>query len=466
MSADARLTQAQDEAADLRRQVATLKDTLETELERMRVEVDGQLSNAKQFLLCREAGSLARVERLESEIRSLTLAYEEAIDAEEVLGAEEAAALCSDRRTCTAVAQRSPSAARSEGYPPEAGRASGDDALVGAVRDAVDALLPRLDRVFDFYTAVPASDTELLRPAMHLPQFTTMIRDSALDRGRDARSPELLWMAVFRDLPPAGGHARVTRRPGSTLLAPPVFDDGSLSQSAVAKDDLFSRGRLRSIAKADFPRALCVVFRATAHCPPDGPTASGALRVFLAEVFLPAVEGSIRRRTAARTLPTSVDSSAACPSFAGVVAAYSCDAGVQAVMQQFTPHLRRCFRAAVRCPPAVRTEDARMSIDAFVESVRQQQLLPLISRAQLKDIFAACLPLDSQSTAAAAEGHRRPAKRAAPRTEPDSVSYSTFTTAAVFCLAEVIYGGVPTLRDQYPSPCSRVSKLLVRMFVL
>ncbi|GET91802.1 hypothetical protein, conserved [Leishmania tarentolae] len=152
--------------------------------------------------------------------------------------------------------------------------------------------------------------------------------------------------------------------------------------------------------------------------------------------------------------------------FADVVEAYSSDAGVQRVVQQFTPRLKRCFGHAVRCLPTCRTEDARMSIDAFVESVRQHHLLPLISREQLREIFVFCLTLDRERTSYSTGSGGLSTKQAAPLTDCNSITYFSFITVAVYCLAEVIYGGSASLREQYSSPCARTSKLLVKMFVL
>lgn len=512
MSTEARITQLQDEASDLRRQVTMLTEVLETELDRMRAEVQRQLNEAKQFLVTCKEDSVAHMDRLDSDKRTLTRACERAIRTGELQGAEETVDFSSEQLMCAAITRAANNSAGEGASPQSTGTskstypsvlstqcsaardAAGGDGFTA--RDAIRGLLPRVEQVFDFYAASHVTDTELLYPAMHLPQFTTMVRDAALDRRRRPLLPELLWMTALRDLPTASGRERTDRRHGSTLLLPRVSDGDSLFQPVTARRDLFVYERLRAITKAEFPHVLYVIFRAAVHNGHKGAAASEAFCAYLSEHFLPTVERCIRRRKAARTL--LIDGRAACfdasapsppagvpdplaasdfpktatgvcsslPPFADIVATYSRDAGVQRVAQQFTPRLKRCFRHAVRCLPTCRTEDARMSIDAFVESVRQQHLLPLISREQLRDIFVFCLTLDGGSAPSAAGSGGLSTKQAAPLTARDSITCFSFTTAAVYCLAEVIYGGSPSLREQYASPCARTSKLLVKMFVL
>ncbi|CAG9580628.1 conserved hypothetical protein [Leishmania major strain Friedlin] len=489
-----------------------LTEVLETELDRMRAVVQRQLNETKQFLVTCKEDSVAGMDRLDPGKRTLTQAGERAIRTEELQGAKETADFASEQLMCATATRAANNSAREGATPRSTGTAkttypsvlstqcsAARDAAGGdgfTARDAIQGLLPRVEQVFDFYAASHVTDAQLLYPAMHLPQFTTMVRDGALDRRRRPLLPELLWMTALRDLPSTGGRERTDRRHGSTLLLPRVFDGDSLFQPVTARRDLFVHERLQAITKAEFPRVLYVIFRVAVHNGHEGAAADEAFCAYLSERFLPTVERCIRRRKTARTL--LIDGKAACfdpsapspragvpntlaasdllrtatgvcsplPPFADIVAAYGSDAGVQRVVQQFTPRLKRCFRHVVRCPPTCRTEDARMSIDALVESARQHHLLPLISREQLRNIFLFCLTLDGDSAPGAAGSGGLSTKQAASLTARDSITCFSFVTAAVYCLAEVIYGGSPSLRQQYASPCARTSKLLVKMFVL
>ncbi|CAJ1034877.1 hypothetical protein Q4I30_006942 [Leishmania utingensis] len=477
----------------------------------MDAEVHHQLNEAKLLFVTREDYSVARMNRRKLVIRSLTGACEGAFRTEELLGAEETTDFASEQLICAA-ATRAVDPSASEGAAPRsidtakvtypsvlsAECSATRDAAGGDVfsaRDAIRDLLPRVEQVFDFYAASHVADAELLYPAIHLPQFTTMVRDSALDRGRRPLLPELLWMTVLRDLPFAGRRERTDRRHGSTLLLPRVFNDDSLFHPVATRRDLFVHERLRSITKTEFPRALYVVFRVAVHNGHESASVHKTFCTYLSQHFLPAVEHRIRRRKASRAFLVNAKAArfapsapsppakppdplaasdlpkaaaGVCPSpptLADIVATYSNDTEVQRALRQFTPQLKQCFRHAVRCLPTCRTEDARMSIDAFVECARQRQLLPLISREQLRDIFAFCLTLDGYSARGAAESGELVTKQAATLTIRDSITCLSFT-AAVYCLAEVIYGGAPLLREQYASPYARISKLLVKMFIL
>ena len=89
-----------------------------------------------------------------------------------------------------------------------------------------------------------------------------------------------------------------------------------------------------------------------------------------------------------------------------------------------------------------------MDIDGFVELARRHDLLPLISKPDLRAIF---------DTVAGMENLR------------GSVKAGTLSRAAVIMalchLADRIYGD-RLLVDKYPTPDSRVQKLLSKMFLL
>lgn len=495
MSCEARLTELEGEAAALRRQVSDLREILNVELERMRAEIQAQLNEAKQILLDRESESMRRVAQLEAEVAKLTRICEQAVRKEELLGRlsldhEIIDQHTADESKAPADRSREMSQQRCEGsseFPHEkvlsiqmsTAAELTEKPDTKSISSVVSDLKSRLDAVFEFYTAASAANAALLHPTMHLSHFTVMVRDAGLCSGRHPVPPELLWMAVVRSVPPASARAVPSRRTGTTLLHTRVYGDKSDAGGHARHKDVFARERLQYISREQFSEALYAVYCTTHSHSPTGeaPPTARDFRQFLVETFLPAVEQRIRRREVKTSAfefvkastrdhstsspmpeaPVAFAASSATagggssPAFAGAVVVYEADENCQKLVRQFSSHLKQAFMTAVRCPAHLRLSEARMNLEAFIECVRHHQLLPLVSRAAIKEIFLFCLTAPSKARSVGA---------------PDEcISYPSFVLA-MYCLAEQLYGNDLLLQQQYPSAQARLSKLLVKMFVL
>lgn len=491
MSYEARITELENETSTLRKQVGDLRELLEVELERMRAEIQALFGDAKQLLLDRESEATTRIAQLEAEVARLTHACEQAMLKEDLVScllptrdalsgprADKAAEHLASRETklfkCGEVKEDTTSLEKVLSIPQSAAvePAASDDA--SHIRSAVEGLQGRLEKVYDFYTATSIANAEMLHPAMHLSHFTTMVRDAELCGGQRSFPPELLWMAVMRSFAPAPAEGKPARRSGSTLLLPRVFGD----ENQLRKSDSFARERLLYIARSQFLEALYAVYCATCARPHNSPPSPERFRTFLVDIFLPAVERRMRQRESRGTAhapatvalnnpvpsPSSREASVALSAvssakpnssttnitFADTVASYQADEAVRKLVQQFTPHLKQAFLQAVQGPPHLRLSEARMSVEAFAECVRQHKLLPLLSRLQVKAIFLFCLGAQSVVPGAVAD---------------ECITYASYVTA-MYCLAEQIYSCDAALQRQYPSSSARLSKLFVKMFVL
>lgn len=488
MSCEARITELQNEANALRNQVDELKGMLETELGRIQADIQSQLSEAKQLLLSRETESMARVARLESELAKVTRVCELALRREDLLSslADESSVICS-----AADANRKPLVNSERQRPPNSSESdvcSREEALsiqqsgavdpaaahdAASVESTLSDLQGRLEEVYAFYTATSAVNAELLQPAMHLTHFTVMVRDAGLSTARRPVLPELLWMAVVRGLSPVLSRERAAPRRGSTLLHPRVYRDGVNQQQ---QKDSFARERLQSISRQQFGEALYIAYCAALQHTHKSPPTLKHFRTFMLDTFLPSVERHMSSRAskksphrisgeAFRSVNSGPPSAEASVSFSTLsneprssltglfedaATSYAADDAVRHVVQQFAPQLKQSFLKAVHGPPQQRAQEARMSLEAFAECIRAHHLLPLLSRIEVKAVFLFCI--QRQIPCQSEVGY-------------DTIAYGSFVTA-MYCVAELVYGRDPTLRQQYPSPHSRISKLFVKMFVL
>jgi hypothetical protein len=488
MSCEARITELENEAGALRKQVSELKEVLEVELDHLRTVTESQLDEAKQLLLNRESKSLARVAQLEAEVAKLIHICEQALSKEELMSSLPIQMGTPDELNSGEMKRRS------SGDGEDIRNSVSNDVLssgsvsltrqfttvepptdceAGRIRSAVVDLQDRLEVVFDFYTAASAANAELLHPAMHLAHFTTMVRDAGLCSGRRPVPPELLWMAVMRSFSSASSQVKAPRRTGRTLLLPRVYDGDENQQE---RKRAFTRERLQCIPHPQFSEALYVVYCTVFPRAHGSPPSKEEFRRFLVSTFLPAIEGRIHRRepresmhefvsvtssgratspsspevSAAFSMPTRSLHSLSTARFADVIPSYEKDEGVRQLVRQFSPHLKRAFLKAVQCPAHLRLSEVHMGLEAFIECVRRHDLLPLVTRAQLKSIFLFCL-----NSRCAGPGANT----------GECLTYPSFVTT-MYCLAEQVYGRDSVLQQQYPSPQARLSKLLVKVFVL
>jgi hypothetical protein len=120
---------------------------------------------------------------------------------------------------------------------------------------------------------------------------------------------------------------------------------------------------------------------------------------------------------------------------------------VKSLVKEYIPRLKESFNSCLRAVQDYR--DTTLNLDGFVEFARTGDLLPLISKPDLRQIFIACSAVE--------KSHH-------PETKDDTISISSFILA-IYHLADRIYG-TPLLADKYPTPEARVQKLLSKVYLL
>jgi hypothetical protein len=298
----------------------------------------------------------------------------------------------------------------------------------------------KLDAMYTYYTT---SNIQVFHPAMTLPHFTRMLRDCRLCEFGSGTSAELLWMAVLRHLGKKRRRRQANLRNATTLVT-----GKAAGMSGKRTVDLFAQERLDEIPHEAFPDALFYLsverfgkFRA--DLAPDR-----AFESFLLTNVFPFVDAALETHHAAlHAVENAVLSSRDPTAATNPVAAYKTEA-VRTVVKDYMAKIRNDFRdVAAKANNGRETEF--MALDGFVEFVRTHDLMPLISKPDLRQIFVACSALEKAKN---------------PSAPADTVSLPGLI-GALYHLAERIYGD-PLFADKYPDPEARIRKLLSKMFLL
>jgi hypothetical protein len=316
----------------------------------------------------------------------------------------------------------------------DAGDDDDDDAVKG-IPGIIAKYKQRIEDIYDLYTH---SNINVFHPCMSLPQFTKMLKDCKLCGFAVGEPAELLWMSVLRKI--NAQLPRNVRRQIAAARAPTTTGVRSGKYPNMKKDS-FAFERLEEIPREAFGNALAFLsaeLRGRDH--PDMSPES-VFETFLVCEVLPHVEPAIAVRKAQPALQSRSVLGASS------IQEYQSSETVQNIMNDFMSRIRDGCRDAVRAVQDFR--DKTMDLDGFVEFCRRHDLLPLISKPELREIFEVCANMDSLKK----EG-----------VKPGTLSRAA-VMACLYHLADRIYGNALFV-DKYPTPQARVQKLMSKMFLL
>lgn len=486
VSTESRILVLQGEAINLRKQVEELKGLLESELDRLRCDIQTQLAEVRRFFLNHEQESMFQVDSLEKRVDNITIMCQRAMledEFEDKLSIPSSGLLEGLREPPSAA--QSCIAYESEQHQETASSLEQLGGMHGTIVNGTlplsKSLLSRIDAVHELY-ASQSSNMGTFHSSLGLTGFTALVRNAGICY-RYHTSPELLWMSVLRELSTSsvsGTRHKTERRIGSTLLTLKQFNESSETSKQV-----FAFQRQQCITRQCFPLALYYLFVVLSRLPyplagsshEKGSTDMAkaplaAFTAFLTDSFLPAVEQSVHQRcpsgpspflsqytdvtqlTQSTLMDTEDETNAVCKALSKTVSIYQESTDVQMITQKFRRQLTNCFSRGLESQRNSARHYTCITMERFYELLRRHDILPLISRLQIKQIFNCCAGLQKHDKAHTAEN-----------VPPNTLSMKYFITA-LFCVAEQLYGTVPAVCDFYPTPQRRIRKLFMKMFTL
>lgn len=399
LTTEARVRYLEQLSQQLTQQMTVMKQLVATEVQDLKGVVQQQVAEIKQIVMHQDRVYQERIRRLEARVEQLS---------EFVLHV----ARSSGHVAGTGIAPLEIAAV--EGSPRKLPDADDDEDRIQGVPGVIAKYKSQIDEIYDFYTT---SHIDVFHSTMSLSHFTKFLKDCRLCGFEQAQPAELLWMTVLRRL-----SAQEGKRKGRNN-----------------KKENFAFERFEDIPKEKFGDALAILAQERAGKDRLDVLPEAVLETFLVCEVLPRVEPLLGARQSQPMMSREA---------AGALSMkeYQTES-IQALFDQNMHLIRQACKESLRSS-GQDYRDKTLDIDGFVELARRHDLLPLISKPDIRAIF---------DTVAGMENLR------------GSVKPGTLSRAAVvmaLChLADRIYGD-RLLVDKYPTPESRVQKLLSKMFLL
>jgi hypothetical protein len=422
------------------------KMLVNTEVEDIREIMAQQIAEVKQIVIYQEKVYQERIRRLEARVEQLS----------------EFALQLARSSSQTGVVGKIPLdllagpgglAGTVEGHPDDTPAAAADDADDDEeMEPGPDGVLKKYMRKIDaIYLNYTATASQVAHPSMTMTHFCKFLKECRLAGFEQAEPAELLWMAVIRKIQASRGKAS---KKSQLNVNRKLQISG---EKPVKKNDKFVFERLEEIERHEFPAALYhLALEKVGRWQPEA-TKESTLETFLLRDVFPHTDRALetahsRLGPMSLTIQDPTVSGQAGNSTGAISIEEYRNDNVKAVIREYISRLKEAFNNATRATQGV-ADGEFMHINGFVELVRKHDLLPCISKSDLRYIFMVCAQHERSGKPEKFEG-----------TKGECVTTASLPRL-VYYLADRVYGD-PLFVAQFPTPEARVEKLLAKMFLL
>jgi len=433
MATEVRVKYLEQLTRQLSDQVKVMKQLVSTEVADLKNVMQLQVAEVKQIVMHQDRVYQDRIRRLETRIEQLSEFAMQLARSTGTSGLRELPPELFDDGGAAGGGGGGGSRSLASASP---ARGGGDDDDDDEQEHGIEGIMhkykEKIDGIYRHYTT---SNIQVFHPAMTLSHFARMCRDCRLNDFNSGTPTELLWMAVMRRL----GTKRKRRVP-SNLRNASTINTGKFTAKKGVKS--FAYERLDEIPHEAFPEALYALAVEKMGRDRIDLSPETLFETFLVTDIFPNTDAQIEASRAIVPMDDSHRAQLASDS----IQAYRTEE-VKAIVKEYMARLRESFKRAVAVHDF--RDGAPMTLDAFVELVKRHELMPLISKPDLRQIFVACSQIERMKNKDAV---------------PDTLSLSSLVLA-VYHLADRIYGDALYI-DKYPTPEARVQKLLAKMYLL
>lgn len=427
------------------------KMLVNTEVEDIREIMAQQIAEVKQIVIYQEKVYQERIRRLEARVEQLS----------------EFALQLARTSSQTGVVGKIPLdlltgpgglAGTVDGHPDDTPAAAAAEAAAeedDEMEPGPDGVLKKYQRKIDaIYLNYTATASQVAHPSMTMTHFSKFLKECRLAGFEQAEPAELLWMAIIRKIQAA--RARSGKKQQLNVNRKLIISHQP-GNKATKKKDNFAYERLDEIEREEFPIALFhLAMEKVGRWQPEA-TQEATLETFLLRDVFPHTDRALENAhsklgSMSLTLqdPTVVGNSVGAMGSINIEE-YRND-NVKAVIREYISRLKESFNNATRTTQGV-VDSEFMHIDSFVEMVRKHDLLPSITKTDLRYIFMICAQQERSNKPEKFEG-----------TKGECVTTASLPRL-VYYLADRVYGD-PLFVAQFPTPEARVEKLLAKMFLL
>ena len=427
------------------------KMLVNTEVEDIREIMAQQIAEVKQIVIYQEKVYQERIRRLEARVEQLSefaLQLARSTSQTGVVGKIPLDLLAGPTGMSNDIS----------GHPDEtapATTADGDEADEEDIEPGPDGVLKKYQRKIDaIYMHYTATASQVAHPSMTMTHFSKFLKECRLAGFEQAEPAELLWMTVIRKIQSKrkemGGKKQQKHKQQLNINRKMIISHQP--NTGPKKTDNFAYERRDEIERSEFPAALFFLALEKVGRWQPGASEEVTLEMFLLRDVFPHTDRALE---ASQFRLGAVDPSAPGNSMSAMgsvnIEEYRNDK-VKAIIREYISRLKDAFFAATRATQGV-VDSEFMHIDSFVELVRKHDLLPSITKTDLRYIFMICAQAERESKPEKFEG-----------TKGECVTPASLPRL-VYYLADRIYGD-PMFVAQFPEPEMRVEKLLAKMFLL
>ena len=448
-SLEGRLRYVEQASQQLKQQMQVMKSLVTTEVDELRGVLRQQVEDMKQIIIHQDRLYSERIKRLEDRVQQLAEFSMHLAQSKGMVGSlsrEQQVALSIDSPAAPksrADTSMAPLAALDAAPPPVMGAAhdSDDDERDG--RGGYQAVLSKYSqKISQVYRHYTETASRALHPVMTLQQFSKLTKDCGLCNSSTGGTvavnsylppPELLWMNVLRRLPQKKRHKQGM---------------GS-----------FAHERVKQIPREIFPDVLVLLAEEQYGRERGDMDRAQVVELFLVNDLFAVTD---QRISAAQTDKLQERERRHTPRAASSINDYYDNEEVKDALKEYRQKIQNTYTTYVeRCkaPPKKgqpRREQRGLTLQGFSDIVKDHGLLPLINKADLREIFlGVCHSQEVLADAGIGEG------AAGEDAELDKKGYSL----ALRHLAEFIYGE-RSFAEKYQTPGARFRKLMSKMYLL
>eukprot|EP01059_Diplonema_ambulator_P012376 TRINITY_DN22660_c0_g1_i1.p1 TRINITY_DN22660_c0_g1~~TRINITY_DN22660_c0_g1_i1.p1 ORF type:complete len:462 (+),score=109.14 TRINITY_DN22660_c0_g1_i1:41-1387(+) len=441
-SFEGRLRYLEQGSQQLKQQMQMMKTLVTTEVDELKGVLRQQVEDMKEIIIHQDRLYQERIRRLEARVEQLAEFSMHLAQSKGMMGT-----LKTDVNNSTL---ESPGRG-----PPAVGRQLDVEtplpqAVLGGARDSdgdddfhersgLHAIIHKYkDKIMQVYKHYTETASRALHPVMTLHQFSKFTKDCGLCNSSQGGTvsvnsylppPELLWMNIMRRLPKKKG------------------------KRGAATSSQFAFERVQEIGADSFPDALVILAEEQYGRDRQDMDRPQVVELFLVNDVFPVTDLKISEASAKKTVQLEKRHTSKA---ASSINDYYDNDDVKESLKEYRVKLNNTYQKYVTKYHTIYKRSDKLSLQGFSDFIRDHQLLPLINKADVRQIFLNVV--QTQSAMSYAEGGHQPA---AEDLEIDKKGF----LMALRHVAEHIYGE-RAMAEKYQTPDARMRKLLSKVYLL
>eukprot|EP01064_Diplonema_japonicum_P004092 TRINITY_DN12692_c0_g1_i2.p1 TRINITY_DN12692_c0_g1~~TRINITY_DN12692_c0_g1_i2.p1 ORF type:complete len:463 (+),score=158.76 TRINITY_DN12692_c0_g1_i2:53-1390(+) len=438
-SFEGRLRYLEQGSQQLKQQMQMMKSLVTTEVDELKGVLKQQVEDMKQIIIHQDRLYQERIRRLEGRVEQLAEFSMHLAQSKGMLGTLKGdmnSSMESPMRGLNTTVGRQPDIETPLPQAVLGGARDSDGEEDLHERTGLNSILHKYkDKITQVYKHYTETASRALHPVMTLQQFTKFTKDCGLCNSSQGGTvsvnsylppPELLWMNIIRRLP-----KKKTQKKSASQFA---FE------------------RVQEIPLEAFPDAMVILAEEQYGRDRQDMERPQVVELFLVNDIFPVTDAKITEAMARKSMQLEKRHTTKA---ASSINDYYDNEDVKDSLKEYRVKLNNTFQKYVMKYHSIYKRSERLSLQGFSDVVKDHQLLPLINKATVREIFL--------NVVQSQDAHRH-AEGSVPSADELEIDKKGFLMALRH-VAETIYGE-RAMAEKYQTPDARMRKLLSKMYLL